>query len=128
MRASIGNLEHPEPGSDVNCVSQDLDTDQAFLVRPTQVSFGPFRLLPKQLLLFKREKPVPFGGCSLEILTVSLERRDELASKQDLMVRVWPNVLVEPASRTVHVSALCRALHDGRDTHRFVNLAGLAAT
>jgi len=128
MRASIGRLEHPEPGFDVNCVSQTPDMDHAFFVPPTKVSSGPFRLLPTQFLLLEGEKPVPFGSRALEILTVLLERRGELASKQDLMARFWPNVLVEPANLTVHMSALCRALHDGRDRHRFVNLAGLAAT
>jgi len=37
-----------------------------------------------------------------------LERHGELVSKQDLMARVWPNVFVEPANLTVHMSALRR--------------------
>ena len=49
----------------------------------------------------------------------------ELVSKQELMARVWPNVFVEPANLTVHMSALRRALRDGRDGHRFiVNIPG----
>ena len=35
-----------------------------------------------------------------------LER--ELVSKQDLMARVWPDVFVEPANRTNHMSAVHR--------------------
>ncbi|WGS19936.1 MULTISPECIES: hypothetical protein [unclassified Bradyrhizobium] len=125
MRASIGSLEHPESGFDANCVSQTPDTDQTFFVGPTEVSSGPFRLLLTLFLLLQGEKPGPFGSRALEILTVLLERRGELASKQDLMTPFWPSVLVEPANLTIQV---CRALHDGRDKHRFVNLAGLAAT
>jgi DNA-binding winged helix-turn-helix (wHTH) protein len=30
-----------------------------------------------------------------------------------LMARVWPNVFVEPANLSVHISALRRALRDG---------------
>jgi DNA-binding winged helix-turn-helix (wHTH) protein len=71
------------------------------------------------------DKPVPIGSRALEILIALLERRGELVSRQDLMARVWPNVFVEPANLTVHMSALRRALRDGRDGHRFiVNIPG----
>ena len=92
---------------------------------PTEVSFGPFRLLRTQYLLLEGDKPVPLGSRALEILIALLERHGELVSKQDLMARVWPNVFVEPANLTVHMSALRRALRDGQDTNRFiVNVPG----
>jgi DNA-binding winged helix-turn-helix (wHTH) protein len=92
---------------------------------PTQVSFGPFRLLRAQFLLLEGDKPVPLGSRALEILIALLERHGELVSKQDLMARVWPNVFVEPANLTVHMSALRRALRDGQDRNRFiVNIPG----
>jgi DNA-binding winged helix-turn-helix (wHTH) protein len=56
----------------------------------------------------------------MEILTMLLERPGELVSKHELMARVWPNVFVEPANLTVHVSALRRTLRDGRDGNRFI--------
>ena len=41
------------------------------------------------------------------------------------MDRVWPNVFVEPANLTVHISALRRTLRDGRDGNRFIiNIPG----
>jgi DNA-binding winged helix-turn-helix (wHTH) protein len=41
------------------------------------------------------------------------------------MARVWPNLFVEPANLSVHVSALRRALHDGRNGNRFIiNIPG----
>ena len=92
---------------------------------PAKISFGPFCLLPTQLLLREGDTPVSLGSRALEILIALLERRGELVSKQDLMARVWPNVFVEPANLTVHMSALRRALRDGRDGHRFiVNIPG----
>ena len=92
---------------------------------PTEVSFGPFRLLRTQFLLLEGDTPVPLGSRALEILIALLERHGELVSKQDLMARVWPNVFVEPANLTVHMSALRRALRDGQDTNRFiVNIPG----
>jgi DNA-binding winged helix-turn-helix (wHTH) protein len=92
---------------------------------PTEVSFGPFRLLRTQFLLLEGDTPVPLGSRALEILTALLERHGELVSKQDLMARVWPDVFVEPANLTVHMSALRRALRDGQDGNRFiVNIPG----
>ena len=118
---------HPEPGADERR-AQSPDTDKPFFAKgteparaaPTQVSFGPFRLVPTQFLLLEGDKPVSLGSRALEILTVLLERPGELVSKQELMARVWPNVFVEPANLTVHMSALRRTLRDGRDGNRFI--------
>ncbi len=110
---------------------QSLDTDQPLLrnksavATPREISFGSFRLLPAQLFLLQGDRPVPLGNRALEILIVLLERPSELVSKQELMARVWPNTFVEPANLTVHVSALRRALRDGRDGNRFIiNIPG----
>ena len=58
MRAFIERLAHAELGFDVNHAAQSSDTDKAFFVPPTKVSFGPFRLLPMQLLLPEGDEPV----------------------------------------------------------------------
>ncbi|MBV8321541.1 MAG: transcriptional regulator [Hyphomicrobiales bacterium] len=123
---------HPEPGLDVRGAVQSPDADKPFfakrtepLAAPTEVSFGPFRLFPTQFLLLERDNVVPLGSRALEILIVLLERPGELVSKQELMARVWPNVFVEPANLTVHISALRRTLRDGRDGNRFIiNIPG----
>jgi len=123
---------HPEPGLDLGGAVQSPDADKPFFVKrtepraaPTEVSFGPFRLFPSQFLLLEGDKPVPLGSRALEILIVLLERPGVLVSKQELMARVWPNVFVEPANLTVHISALRRVLRDGRDRNRFIiNIPG----
>ena len=90
-----------------------------------EVSFGPFRLLAAQFLLLEGDKPVPLGSRALEILIALLERAGELVSKEELMNLIWPNVFVEPANLTVHISALRRALRDGHDGNRFIiNIPG----
>src|SRR5262245_15508892 len=61
---------------------------------PTEVSFGPFRLLPTQFLVLEGDKPVALGSRALEILIALVERAGELVSKQELTDRVWPNVFV----------------------------------
>jgi DNA-binding winged helix-turn-helix (wHTH) protein len=90
-----------------------------------EISFGPFRLLPAQFLLLEGDKPVPLGSRAMNILMVLLERPGELVTRQELMARVWPNVFVESANLSVHISALRRALRDGRDGNRFIiNIPG----
>jgi DNA-binding winged helix-turn-helix (wHTH) protein len=119
---------HFEPRSDERHAVQTPETDKPFFAArteparaaPIEISFGPFRLLPAQFLLLEGDKPVSLGSRALEILTVLLERAGELVSKQELMARVWPNVFVEPANLTVHMSALRRTLRDGRDGNRFI--------
>jgi DNA-binding winged helix-turn-helix (wHTH) protein len=133
MRALIGRLTNPEPGLDIEHAVQHRDMDKAIFekrtvsadIPPTKVSFGPFCLLPTQFLLLEGDRPVPLGDRALEILIALLERRGELVSKQDLTARVWPKLFVDPSNLTVHMSALRRALRDGRDGRRFiVNIRG----
>jgi DNA-binding winged helix-turn-helix (wHTH) protein len=138
MRAStaaLGHLAqfHPEPGLDVRRAVQSPDTARTSADKRTgpvaaaltEVSFGPFCLLPSQFLLLEGDKPVPLGSRALEILIALLERRGELVSKQDLMARVWPNLFVHHSNLAVHMSALRRALRDGRNGGRFiVNIPG----
>ena len=123
----------PESGLDLRPAVHAPDANNPFPQKragsaagtPAKVSFGPFSLLPTQFLLREGDKPIPLGSRALEILIAVLERRGELVSKQDLMARVWPNVFVESANLTVHMSALRRALRDGQDGHRFIiNIPG----
>jgi DNA-binding winged helix-turn-helix (wHTH) protein len=91
----------------------------------TEISFGLFRLLPAQRLLFDGNKPVRLGSRALDVLIALVERPNELVSKEELMTRVWPRTFVHPANLAVHVSALRRALRDGRDGNRFfINVPG----
>jgi DNA-binding winged helix-turn-helix (wHTH) protein len=124
---------HPKPGLDVKRSAQGPDAYKPFFEKrtepagaaSTEISFGPFRLLPTQFLLLESDKPVPLGSRALEILIVLLEHPGELISKQELMARVWPNVFVGPSNLTVHMSALRRVLRDGRDGNRFIiNIPG----
>ena len=123
----------PKSGLNVRHAAQRQNMDEAIFekrtesadVPPTKVSFGPFCLLPTQFRLLEGDKVVPLGSRALEILIALLERRGELVSKQDLMARVWPKVFVDPSNLTINMSALRRALRDGRDERRFiVNIPG----
>ena len=130
---STGAPFRPAPEFDVGPAFQPSNTDKPPFARrndqygagPNEVSFGTFRLLPTQFLLLEGDKPVPLGSRALYILIALVEHPGELVSKQALMARVWPNVFVEPANLTVHISALRRMLRDGRDGNRFIiNIPG----
>jgi len=66
MSVTIERLAHPEPGLGVKHAIQSSDTQKTFFDKrtestnftPTKVSFGPFRLLPTQLLLLEGDEPV----------------------------------------------------------------------
>ena len=113
------NVRHAAQRQDMDKSIFEKRTETAD-VPPTKVSFGPFCLLPTQFLLLEGDKVVPLGSRALEILIALLERRGELVSNRDLMARVWPNRLVDPANLTINMSALRRALRDGGDGHRFI--------
>jgi len=124
---------HPEAGGDAKRGLQSSDTDQLLFTKssspavpaPLKIAFGPFSLRPTQFLLLKGDKPVRLGSRSLEILVALLERPGELVSKEELMGGVWPNIFVEMANLTVHISALRRTLRDGPDGNRFIiNIPG----
>ena len=119
-----------DSSSDVRRPLRSPDTNQLRAGKPAgattrEISFGQFRLLPAQFLLLEGDKQVPLGSRAMHILSVLLERPGELVTKQELMARVWPNVFVEPANLSVHISALRRALRDGRDGNQFIiNIPG----
>ena len=84
------------------------------------VSFGPFRLFPRQRLLLEGEKPLRLGSRAFDILIALVERPGELVSKKELMTRIWPDTMVEEGNLKAHVSALRRALADGQSGHRYL--------
>jgi len=82
--------------------------------------FGPFRLSPRARLLLEGDKPVRLGSRALDILLALVEHPGELVSNETLAARVWPSTVVVPSNLTVQVTALRRALHDGRDGNRYL--------
>lgn len=84
------------------------------------ISFGPFRLSLAERLLLENGAPVEIGSRALEILLVLVQRAGELVSKDELIASVWPNTHVEEVNLRVHVSALRRAIGEGRLGRRYL--------
>ncbi len=85
------------------------------------LSFGPFYLSKTSRLLKKADEPIRLGGRALDILVALAERPGEVVAQKELIERVWPGVNVGEANLRVHISALRKALGDGRDGARYIS-------
>src|SRR5260221_13469265 len=89
------------------------------------ICFGPFRLSTAERLLEKNGVRVRLGSRALDILIALVERPAEVVSKKELFARVWPDLVVDEGNLRYHVSALRKALDEGRSDTRYVtNVSG----
>ena len=57
---------------------------------------------------------VPLGGRAFDIIEVLVQAEGELVTRNHLMARVWPGVVVEDNTVQVHISAVRRAFGEDR--------------
>ncbi len=85
-----------------------------------EFSLGRFRLDMRQRQLTRDGAPVQLSGRALDILCVLAGANGEVVSKDELMTRVWPGLVVEENNIQVHVSALRKALDDGKSAETYL--------
>ena len=85
-----------------------------------RLAFGPFTLSVTQRLLAKEGIPVELGARAIDLLITLASAPNKLMSKQDLISRVWPDVIVEEGSLRFHMTGLRKALGDGQDGARYI--------
>ncbi|TAX43825.1 LuxR family transcriptional regulator [Rhizobium leguminosarum] len=93
-----------------------------------QIEIGLFEHSGWELDLEKRElramgAPIPLGSRAFEILE-TLAVSGGIVTKDELMKRVWPGLVVEENTLQVHISAIRRALGKDRDLLRTVSGRG----
>src|SRR5262245_9682886 len=76
-------------------------------------AFGPFVLDPADRRLRRDGRPVSLPGKAWQILLMLVEAGGRLVSHETFRARLWPNVVVEDRTLTVHMSTLRKALGDG---------------
>src|SRR5215475_13546061 len=76
------------------------------------VNLGRFRVDLRQRALTRDGVPVQLGSRARDILWVLASANGEVVSKDELMTRVWPGLVVEENNIHVHISALRKALDD----------------
>src|SRR5215208_5469665 len=72
--------------------------------------FGDFALLPRERSLRYRDSPVIVTGKAFDLLVALVTNAGHLLTKDELMQRVWPGLVVEEVNLSVNVSALRKAL------------------
>ena len=83
-------------------------------------AFESFRLDPEKRQLLDGAEPVALSSKAFEILSVLLENRGKVLTKDDLMRRVWPDTIVEEANLSVNISQLRKALGESPSEHRYI--------
>ena len=79
------------------------------------LEFGRFRVLLRQRQLPADGVAVELGGRALDVLLVLLEADGALVTKEELLSRVWPGVVVSEENLKSQVHALRKALGADRD-------------
>ena len=86
------------------------------------VSLGRFRFDLRRRELERDGLPVRLGSRARDILWVLASANGEVVSKDELMTRVWPGLVVEENTIQVHISALRKALDEGKGGQADENL------
>ena len=76
--------------------------------------FGPFRIDPKEQVLWRDGKVVPLSPKLFDTLTVLVQNSGHLVDKDELLRRVWPDSFVEEGNLTKNVFLLRKILEDGQ--------------
>ena len=82
--------------------------------------FGRFRIDLGERKLTRDGTPVRVNSRALEILCVLAAARGEIVTKDELMARVWPGLVVEENAIHVHVSGLRKVLDEEKNGESFI--------
>src|SRR5262249_53090242 len=80
-----------------------------------EVNLGHFRFDLRRREVKREGIPVQLGSRARDILWVLASANGELVSKDELMTRVWPGLVVEENNIQVHISALRKVLDERKD-------------
>lgn len=78
-------------------------------------AFGPFVLDPRERRLTRDGRRVAVPGKAWQILLLLAEARGRLVAHETLRARLWPDIVVEERTLTVHVSTLRKSLGSSAD-------------
>jgi predicted ATPase/DNA-binding winged helix-turn-helix (wHTH) protein len=78
-----------------------------------RISIGAFELYPSERRLCSAGKPVEIGARAFDLLLVLVENHGRLVSKNTLLERVWPRLVVDENNLPAQVASLRRVLGAG---------------
>jgi DNA-binding winged helix-turn-helix (wHTH) protein len=82
------------------------------------IEFGRFRMLLRRRQLLTDSVPIEIGSRAFDLLLILLESDGALVTKEELINRVWPGVVVADENLKVQISALRKALGADRNLIR----------
>ena len=102
---------------------QPIRRDDALMAKPwpspvgaaAALEFGRFRALLRRRELLSDTVPIELGTRAFDLLLVLLEADGALVTKEELLSRVWPGIVVAEENLKVQISALRKALGESRD-------------
>lgn len=80
-----------------------------------ELAFGRFALWPRRRVLLADDAPVELGARAFDLLEVLVRADGALVTKETLLDRAWPGVIVEENNLHAQIAALRRALSPDRD-------------
>jgi TolB-like protein/DNA-binding winged helix-turn-helix (wHTH) protein/Flp pilus assembly protein TadD len=86
----------------------------------TYYVFGEFRLDARSRVLFRDGEMVALYPKAMDVLIFLVECQGNVATKEELLERVWPDTFVEESSLTRTISVLRKALGDTPEGHAFI--------
>jgi DNA-binding winged helix-turn-helix (wHTH) protein/TolB-like protein len=84
------------------------------LLEPEQFAFGPYVLDRPRRRLLRDGAPVALTPKSFDLLALLVEYQGQVVPKETLMSRLWPDTAVEESNLAFQISALRKALGEGR--------------
>jgi predicted ATPase/DNA-binding winged helix-turn-helix (wHTH) protein len=84
------------------------------------VSFGSFELDTTRLQLSEGGHRLNVGARACALLLVLLQRKGEIVSSRELLESAWAGVTVDEVNVRVHVTALRKALRDGKHGEQYI--------
>jgi len=85
-----------------------------------EVAFGPFRLDARRRMLYRDGASVALGTRGIDILCALAASPGALVTKDELISKVWSGAIVEDNAIQAQVSALRKALEDGKGGQRYI--------
>lgn len=83
-------------------------------------AFGPYHLDTAEHLLKKDEQIVPLPPKVIDTLSILVENRGRVISKDELMQTLWPDIFVEESNLTHNISQIRRALSEGSPDIKYI--------
>lgn len=87
----------------------------AALTEDEELAFGRFALRPRRRLLLADGAPIELGARAFDLLEVLVRADGALVTKETLLDRAWPGVIVEENNLHAQIAAIRRALSPDRD-------------